>query len=190
MNTEILELYSDDELDTNPSWVENEWINAGKKYIDVPEPVTRERERLLQIPAAYHSVLPPNDLAVTQFLQLSLPKLCQKTSISLQLGFSDDEPDDLHNPETLYDITIPSADALRQLEKDFGQAWFDGSKSVMDKRDGLSRRHPFWILKYFEHMQQTCMAFSDWVDAVKWLKKSSESSSVVPVIVSISRCQR
>ncbi|KAK0232085.1 hypothetical protein EDD85DRAFT_955927 [Armillaria nabsnona] len=162
MNTEILELYSDDELDTNPSWVKNEWINAGKKYIDVPEPVTQERERLLQIPAAYHSVLPANDLAVTQFLQLSLPKLCQKTSISLQLGFSDDEPDDLHNPETLYDITIPSADAL-----------------LMDKHDGLSRRHPFWILKYFEHMQQTCMVFLDWVDAVKWLKKSSESSSEV-----------
>ncbi len=28
-------------------------------------------------------------------------------------------------------------------------------------------------------MQQTCMAFLDWVDAVKWLKKSLESSSVV-----------
>lgn len=93
---------------------------------------------MLQIPAAYHSVLPPNDLTVTQFLQLSLPKLCQKTNISLQLGFSDDEPDNLHDPETLYNITILSADALHQLEKDFGQAWFDGSKSVMDKRDGLS----------------------------------------------------
>ncbi len=35
MNTETLELYSDGELDTNPSWVENEWINAGKTYINL-----------------------------------------------------------------------------------------------------------------------------------------------------------
>lgn len=37
MNTKILGLYSDDKLDTNLLWVKNEWINARKMYIDVPE---------------------------------------------------------------------------------------------------------------------------------------------------------
>ncbi|KAK0472853.1 hypothetical protein IW261DRAFT_1424009 [Armillaria novae-zelandiae] len=42
-----IEIYSDDELTTNPDWIESDWINVGKKYINVPKTVTHEHERLL-----------------------------------------------------------------------------------------------------------------------------------------------
>ncbi|KAK0499170.1 hypothetical protein EDD18DRAFT_1377074 [Armillaria luteobubalina] len=172
-----IEIYSDDELTTNPDWIESDWINVGKKYIDVPKTVTCEREQLLRIPSSYESILPSNEIPVTQFLRLSLPNLCQNSHTSSELGFSDDEPDSL--PENFYDISVPSKETLDWLENDFGEAWFNGSRSVKDERDSLSWRHPFWVLTYFTFMRQACMAFSDWSEAMKWLEKTPTSVSAI-----------
>ncbi|KAK0493753.1 hypothetical protein EDD18DRAFT_1053587, partial [Armillaria luteobubalina] len=48
---------------------ESDWINVGKKYIDIPKTVTCKHEQLLCIPSSYESILPSNEIPVTQFLR-------------------------------------------------------------------------------------------------------------------------
>ncbi|PBK82284.1 hypothetical protein ARMGADRAFT_1090504 [Armillaria gallica] len=172
MDTEVIPIFSDDELEENLEWVENEWIECGRLYRNIPHLVMKQRERILRIPAPFKLVLPSSNLSIIEFLDVTLPRLCSTTHSVLELEFSDDEPDDLDDPTTLHGVAIPSLETLNWLEEEFGQEWFNGKKSVRDER---SRRHPFRILTYFYHMRQACIAFKQWEDADRWLKKRPES---------------
>ncbi len=171
------EIYDDDELQgTNPAWNQHEWISCGRQYHDVPRYVVLELNRMLLIPESIHRSIPSATLSISEFLKLRLPKHTQKISSPLELSFSDDEPDKIDEiEEDLANIVIPSFDTVICMEREIGQAWFDGKQSIKDDRHGIPRRYPFWMCSYFSRMQRTCTIFDRWADASSWLKRKPES---------------
>ena len=103
-----------------------------------------------------HSKLffPSSDLPVTKLLEFTLPKTSNGiTGAKTKAWFSSEAP--VTDTECLQTRPIPQEKILDQLLKDFGQAWFDGTKSVVDPRfnDGCDRL-PLWTNKLPETAEQ------------------------------------
>lgn len=128
---------------------ESEWIGANKEYHNVPTHVSDAKSNRLSVPQSYEGSFPSPDLPVIDFLALRLPRVSSGIiTTKLQLWFSTSEP--TTNPDCLFTRAIPSPQFLKRLEEAFGQAWFDGAKSIVDPRFNKSRdRLPLWTLGFW-----------------------------------------
>ena len=68
-------------------------------------------------------------------------------------AFSKEEPNEDMACLKLETRPIPQKAWLEQLEKDFGQAWFNGTRSIEDKRYKKSRLQ-FFALNYWREMRK------------------------------------
>ena len=59
------------------------------------------------------------------------------------------------------------ADVVEALDKAFGQAWFDGVRSIADPRyNGGADRLPLWIITYWKDAAAKLKLQEEWVEAV------------------------
>ena len=122
-----------DNVDALPVFETQEWIGVRKKYIlsDIPLHVHFQKEQQLIIPSTYLIHFPAVNLPVTEFIELTLPT--QSTEIittSTKVWFSKDPPH-FNTAEFLTRPTPPKA-FLDSLTNSFGQAWLDGSLSIVE----------------------------------------------------------
>ncbi|KAK0244877.1 hypothetical protein EDD85DRAFT_785245 [Armillaria nabsnona] len=155
-------VFSDDDLDTpDTPWKQDQWI----------------REKLLLVPPPFRPLIPPEDLSVLALLalQAGLPPQDEAAVIpTMELDWSYDAPDTEGNllEDTLSTIVVPSLKTLTRLHESFGQAWFDGKQSLMDRcTGGPPRRYPMWMKEYFYSMWQVCRISLLWSQSLAWLEQ-------------------
>ena len=145
---------------------ESEWIGANKEYRDVPTHVSDAKRDRLSVPHSYEGSFPSPDLPVTDFLALRLPHVSNGIiTTKLQLWFSNSEP--MTNPDCLVTREIPSPKFLKRLDEAFGQAWFDGAKSIVDPRFNESQdRLPLWTLGFWKRMVSLVQSQAKWAESL------------------------
>ena len=177
MASSPLDLSMDDPLPT--IWDEHTWICAGKTYpsSDTPAFILAERLELIQIPSAYISSIPDKQLSIIDLLKY--PLLPQSSVLILQTGsssYSDEMPN--KNLECLLTWPIPLKSWLQALEAAFGQAWFDGKRSIIDfwfKQSQL----PWWVLSYWKEMSEALERRAHWKKTEEWPRTWGESDDLL-----------
>jgi len=159
-------------------WDERAWIRAGKTYpsSDTPAFILTERSKVLQIPSAYISNIPDKRLSIIDLLKC--PLLPQASVLISQKGsssYSDEIPNE--NLACLLMQPIPPKSWLQALEAAFGQAWFDGRRSIVDSRFKHSRL-PLWVLSYWKEMSRVLEQRAMWKKAEEWLLRWGESGDL------------
>jgi hypothetical protein len=150
-----------------------EWTQAGKKYPteDTPDYISEARATILTIPRTIEeAVLPPKNMSVCKFIHLDLPlRSSELIWTRPERWFSQDLP--------TTDITlalkrhIPPEKLRKKLGDLFGQQWFNGTNSIIDRRvNNGTDRLPLWILTYWEKMATTVHEQGVWKASNQWLK--------------------
>ncbi|KAG6848002.1 hypothetical protein H0H93_004243 [Arthromyces matolae] len=165
------------DLTSTPLFNKATYINSGKLYPDrdTPLEVLWERNRILAVPkTAREKFIPPATLPVNQFLALELPKQGGAFITSKPTTwFSDDEP--TSNPLALLERPIPSPTFLALLQKEFGQAWFNGAQSILDPRyNNAMDRFPLWIITVWSEMVDVVDKQNTWRKAHLWLEDEAK----------------
>ena len=161
---------ADDTL--HQKWVDSEWIGIGKKYPvsgEVPAYIEAARSRVLAVPHIYSSYIPSQNMSITDLLKAELPAQSSALIVHAAAGaFSKEDPNE--DLTCLKTRPIPPKDWLTKLEKEFGQAWFDGARSITDKRYKFSRL-PLCVLSYWKEMRIVVEKRSVWQAADEWLAR-------------------
>ena len=160
--------------DIDEYFFEKDWIGRGKIYdqTKLPAFVTIAKSKVLEIPQSLAIPFPKATLSVEDFLTYDLPRVsAELISIKTDLWFSIDPPKTLVD-NAILSRWIPSLEFLSQLEKSFGQAWFNGAKSVVDPRFNEGRdRLPLWIITYWREIAWCKELQSIWVASMSWLDR-------------------
>jgi len=153
-------------------WVEREWIGVGKKYPisgEVPTFVREARSKTLAMPPECLAYIPSQKMSITDLLKATLPVQSSALIMHSAAGaFSQEEPNE--DLTCLKTRPIPPKDWLEELEKDFGQAWYDGARSLQDKRYKNSRL-PLYVLSYWKEMRIVIEKRAVWQAADEWLAR-------------------
>ncbi|KAJ2979226.1 hypothetical protein NUW54_g11171 [Trametes sanguinea] len=174
---DTIELGSDTDSDIQARWDPSDWIGRGLAYPanDTPAVVLAGRRLALAIPSRYEGLLPHPELSIDAFLEAHLPTqrsgLVSSTSMEL---FSKDAPNEdlakiVHRP-------IPPSRVLKTLQQTFGQAWFDGARSVVDPYYKRSRL-PLYAVSYWLELDRAIVKRAEWEACDQWLQKKSYPGS-------------
>jgi hypothetical protein len=168
------------EDDLYQEWNETEWIGVGKIYPlsgEVPAIIEVARSKLLAVPSIYSSYIPSPKISITDFLKTKLPVQSSALIMHATAGtFSKEEPNE--DITCLKTRPIPPKAWLEQLEKDFGQAWFNGARSIEDKRYKKSRLQLF-ALTYWKEMRIIIEKRAMWQAADEWLARWGKSGELL-----------
>ncbi|KAJ6459147.1 hypothetical protein C8R47DRAFT_1028273 [Mycena vitilis] len=166
MPRKVWDLSADD-----PPFDPDIWIGKGKKF---PKKATQFEVHdaladVLKLPDTHTSLIPAPDLPLPEFIQLSFPK--QSTALVFskpQSWFSKDPPTTAI--DCLLTRPIPSLALLGDLEKAVGQAWLDGSRSIVDSRYNEGRdRLPLWGLTLWIELARVVRDQKMWQRSGHWL---------------------
>lgn len=122
------------------------WIGVGNFFSDtLPNKVYNKKWQILKVPDSFRIWLPTPTAPVSEFLNYPLPIWSSALSFCpTGQWFSSDEPPT--PPEILLAHLIPPERVLKELNKVFGQNWFDGTASIMDPQfNNGSERFPLWV---------------------------------------------
>lgn len=129
-------------------FVPKDWIGQGLQFPKIIlGHVQREYQKLLNTPAYYQQWIPQPGQMVSDLLTMDLP--LQSLAIvthETKSFFSVDVPNE--DLACLKTQTVPRKEFVKSLHRIFGQAWFNGSKCIMDQRFKNSQL-PFWVLSFW-----------------------------------------
>ena len=179
-NTTIPIEISDDDSDLYQEWDEKQWIGVGKKYPasgEVPALVEAARAKVLAVPPIYSLHIPNPKGSIMDLLKTKLPvQSLALITHSAAGAFSKEEPNE--DMACLKTRPIPPKAWLEQLEKDFGQAWFNGTRSINDKRYKNSRL-PLFALTYWKEMKIVIEKRAIWQTADEWLARREKTGELL-----------
>lgn len=170
----------EDHLYHDEEWDETKWISVGKKYPasgEVPAIIEAARSKILALPSVYSLYIPSPKLSITDLLKAKLP--VQSSALithAASQAFSKDEPNE--DMTCLKTRPIPPKAWLEQLEKDFGQAWFNGTQTIEDKRYKNSRLQLF-VLTYWKEMRIVIEKRAIWQAADEWLARWGKNGDLL-----------
>ncbi|KAH7912046.1 hypothetical protein BJ138DRAFT_1112718 [Hygrophoropsis aurantiaca] len=158
--------------DTYKQFVSKEWIGCGKKYpeCDTPPHILTARAAVLAIPDTYAGTyLPHPHLSVLDFLRVPFPAQ-PSVLVSEQADASCFSALRANEELTcLRTRKIPPSEWIQKLEKAFGQAWFDGAQSIVDRQFGQQSRLPLWVITYWKETSIIIQKRGKWKDGTSWL---------------------
>jgi len=170
-----------------PHFMAKDWINAQKQYPmhDTPYEVQWAKDCLLKVPEAFLKEIPGRDLPVTTFLDFQLPhQSAEIIATKAQAWFSHDPPST--DIQVLMKRPIPPPSFLLSLEKELGQAWFDGAKSVVDHRfNNSTDRLPFWVITAWKTLSEAVAMQKKWRKSRQWLDNEEKKTRDPPTIDAI-----
>ncbi|KAJ7191259.1 hypothetical protein GGX14DRAFT_579109 [Mycena pura] len=158
--------------DIEAPWPANEWIGCGKKYENVPRRIALRAQLTRQIPHNIESTLPPPLLSPAAFFaDFRVPKFNAKEDDAEDdpsIDFDATEPSFI--PASPLDLPLLPSATIRRLDSCFGQAWFDGQKSIRWRdRTGLERFVPLWGGTYAARVRVIARVYKLWESAIFWL---------------------
>ncbi|KAJ7039794.1 hypothetical protein C8F04DRAFT_949367, partial [Mycena alexandri] len=126
---------------------------------------------LLQVLAVPTDIryLPHDDLPIRDFVSMTLPPQSYTPVLSKpRTWYSSDMP--TTDVACLASRPIPHKDFLCKLEKEAGQALFDGCKSILDPRYNEGQdRFPLRAITYWKRMEEVVNAHRQWETSVGWV---------------------
>ncbi|KAJ7455071.1 hypothetical protein FB451DRAFT_1184404 [Mycena latifolia] len=174
---ETIDVLSDnEETQLSTKWDPDKWISCGKIYYDVPPFVDTARRTMLEIPASFAQKLPSKSMSISQLLRCDLPPRsdgAENMDIDSDL-FTPTEP--MHDIEDVLPfLALPTRTMLNLMVSMFGQAWFDGQKSI---RTWLNPEiaFPFWVLTYWGEMLDVCESKDAWLRAESWMNRAGKTA--------------
>lgn len=169
-NDSVLEV---SDTEDNLIFCASEWIGTEKIYPSTaPQFIRNARATVLALPEEFRVLIPKAALPVTRLIALHIPEISNEIiSVKATAWFSNDIPGS-NVTAILQTRPIPNREHLRSLEAAFGQAWFNGSKSIIDSRynDGRDRL-PLWSLTLWEIMSEIHMQQAKWKRSYLWLEE-------------------
>ncbi|KAJ7114968.1 hypothetical protein C8R44DRAFT_881016 [Mycena epipterygia] len=155
-------------------WDPTEWISQGRTYEDVPLHVQMARRHILQIPDLIQSLLPAKTMLISRLLLSDLPPMASydESTYSGLNSYTTKEPTK-NIEELLPFLALPTRPILRNITDKFGQAWFDGNKSICTSVNP-ELAYPLWILTYWAEMVDVSEAKDTWLHAETWLNKTGK----------------
>ncbi|KAJ7291984.1 hypothetical protein C8J57DRAFT_1212398 [Mycena rebaudengoi] len=167
----------EEDLDLAALWDPAHWIACGKRYSDLPPIVEVARRNVVQTPTSIQRLLPPKSISILQLLCFDLPPVVDD-ELAMDIDhetYSDTEPtSDLDIAEILAFLALHNRRMLNQIVDTFGQAWFDGKKSISVSFNP-EVVYPFWVLTYWGTMLDACEARDKWVVAQSWLGRTGKT---------------
>ncbi|OSC96522.1 hypothetical protein PYCCODRAFT_1379012 [Trametes coccinea BRFM310] len=154
-----------------------EWISCGKTYpsADTPGFIHAARKAVLAIPTEHLKLLPDQTLSVLALLRKTLPpELAHLVTQEAQCSFDFEAPTD--TLEALESRPLPPDDLVRKLQQAFGQAWFNGAQSLVDRRFKQSKLLLF-VLTYWTEMGLVVSKKAIWKRAVDWLTRWEQDTN-------------
>ena len=174
-----------------PPFIEKDWINAGKQYPiqNTPYEVQWARDQLLEVPTTFLHHLPARDLPVTEFLRAKLPhQSSQIITTKARTWFNHDAP--TTDVRILMNRPIPPPTFLANLEKELGQAWFDGAKSIVDHRFNNSMdRFPLWVVAVWRMLSDAVGMQTTWRRGYQWLDNEEKKTRDPATIEAIHKAR-
>ncbi|KAJ6632560.1 hypothetical protein B0H10DRAFT_1938152 [Mycena sp. CBHHK59/15] len=117
-------------------------------------------------------------MSISQLLQFDLPPRSDGVEpMDLDNNsefFSTREPT-TNIEDLLLFLALPTRSMLQGMVNTFGQAWFDGNKSLQTWLNP-EIPFPFWVLTYWGKMLDACKAHDKWVHAAVWLRKRDRTA--------------
>ncbi|KAL7281612.1 hypothetical protein ACG7TL_004929 [Trametes sanguinea] len=154
-----------------------EWISCGKTYpsADTPGFIHAARKAVLAILTEHLKLLPDQTLSVLALLRKTLPpELAHLVTQEAQCSFDFEAPTD--TLEALESRPLPPDDLVRKLQQAFGQAWFNGAQSLVDRRFKQSKLLLF-VLTYWTEMGLVVSKKAIWKRAVDWLTRWEQDTN-------------
>lgn len=164
-------------------WRDEDWVGKGLKYMDLKDnPVVQQRRKaLFQIPEEFVDVLPHPNLSLQGLL-----KKMRGITTSGAVGrfaeqcFSSEQPNTSLGKAVEIRV-IPPKHILDEMEKIFGQLWFDGkANSVIDWTHRLTR-YPLSAFTVYWELNRACTVRSEWTRASQWMNLKV-SADLLPVV--------
>ena len=124
----------------------------------------------MAIPSDVRDILPQQDEPILAFIQRTPPmQSAGFNTFPMHAWFSCKEPSTVSHKETLENVmrrTIPSRDFIIELEREFGQQWLDGKRSIVDPRYNQGHDgYPFWVLTVWREILSLINKQKDWREA-------------------------
>ncbi|KAJ7191853.1 hypothetical protein GGX14DRAFT_596768 [Mycena pura] len=171
----------DDKLDSDmeSDWPAHEWIGCGKKYQNVPRDIALRAQFTRQVPREIEATLPPVSLSPAGFFSdYQVPKFQMEKDGArddTNIAFDASEPSFI--PANPLDLPLLSSATIQRLDADFGQAWFDGKKSIRirDPHTGITRFVPLWGGTYASRVRVIARAYALWQSAIFWIYEEHEN---------------
>ncbi|THH14689.1 hypothetical protein EUX98_g9579 [Antrodiella citrinella] len=162
-------------------FIPEDWIGQQKPFPSpestVPNYIHDARKNVLAIPLALaECLLPPDNLPVSELLKLPLPPSSSALLFTDITEWFSKDPPFLAPPTDLCRILkgrpVPPLGFLETLKAGFGQAWFDGSQSIVDPRFNGStslERLPLWVLQFWLDIGHVRESKGEWRTGLMWL---------------------
>ncbi|THH21627.1 hypothetical protein EUX98_g8319 [Antrodiella citrinella] len=162
-------------------FVPEDWIGQQKRFPSpkstVPNYIHDARKNILAIPLVLaECLLPPDNLPVSQLLDLPLPPSSSALIFTDIAEWYSKDPPFLSPPTDLCHILkgqpVPPLAFLENLKTGFGQAWFDGNQFIVDPRfneSTSSERLPLWVLQFRLDIGRVRKIKGEWRTGLKWL---------------------
>ncbi|KAJ7433411.1 hypothetical protein FB451DRAFT_1419699 [Mycena latifolia] len=167
-------IINDDEEDQcfKKHWISTEWIACGKEYRNIPPIVEAARRSILKIPPSLINNLPSKTLSIAELLGFELPLICEPMDDGTE-WFSE-ETASPNVEELIPFLAVPTCGVVQHLLNKFGQAWFDGKKTI---RTCINPEiiFPFWVLTYWVKILDASDAKDRWIRAASWLDNTGKT---------------
>lgn len=139
--------------------------------MNIPNYVHAAKVEMLIIPERFAVIFPSPEKSVQEFLSIPYPpQSSELISSKVTSWFSHDAP--VTDAICLLSRPIPSEDFITDLSKALGQAWFDGAKSIVDRRyNNDGERLPFWVISLWKQLNKVNDQQVAWRNSIEWLDK-------------------
>jgi hypothetical protein len=165
---------TDEAEDLHAIFIDKDWIKAEKVYNNTTlSYVILEKNKRMTEPHTFKAttIFPPPAISITDFLAWKL--LWQSSEIIASrktLWFSADKP--TTDVSVLQTRPIPPTDFIKMLEEAGGQAWLDGSKSIIDQQNNNGTdRLPLWTVSFWKEIACLHDVQAGWRRAASWLQR-------------------
>ncbi|KAJ7865909.1 hypothetical protein B0H14DRAFT_3595961 [Mycena olivaceomarginata] len=170
---EVCDLSADDPPFNPALWIKNKrtFPPAGEHF-----EVHAALEDVLRLPHTHSSLIPEPNLPIAAFLELSLPKTSSALVFStVESWFSGDPP--TTGAGCLLSRPVPPVQFLEDLSKAVGQAWVDGSISIIDPRYNDGReRFPLSALTLWKKLSRVLKDQKMWQQSRDWTDQALQKS--------------
>lgn len=158
---------SSDDEDTE--FIDSDWIGKGKKYPakSTPAFIVNARNRRLATPIAALKLLPSKIDPVSTLLSYDIPNQAVQFFLFKDSNLFSQLPPTI-DIQVLLTRDVPPPSQLKKLREDFGQAWFNGCQSIVDKRYSDGGGLPLWAITFWERLVELRQAQKIWKKSWMW----------------------
>ncbi|KAJ7776542.1 hypothetical protein DFH07DRAFT_951674 [Mycena maculata] len=173
---DTINIHDEEDQYYETTWVPPDWIGCRKEYRDIPPMVDTALRNILQIPPSFLHNLPAKTISIAELLLFELPPIADPdiNPMDDDTKWFSDQTVSANAEELIPFLAVPNQDLMNHLLNQFGQAWFDGERTVHTWINP-NICFPFWILTYWAEVLAAAAAKDCWIHAISWLEGTGKT---------------